>query len=77
METNSPEFGVRVLWLSAYSPNFSPIELLWSKLKTLCRGKKARTNEMLESTLNWAFKQITKQDCRNWFRHCGYQIAPI
>jgi transposase len=67
----------RVLWLSPYSPDFSPIELMWSKLKTLCRGRKPRTDEMLEEALNWSFKQITKEDCRNWFRHCGYQVALI
>lgn len=69
--------GASVLWLSPYSPDFSPIELMWSKLKTLCRGRKARTDEMLESVLDWALKQITKQDCRSWFHYCGYQVAPI
>ena len=77
IEEIAEECGAHVLWLSPYSPDFSPIELMWSKLKMLCRGKKARTDEMLESALNWALKQITHQDCRNWFRHCGYQVALI
>ncbi|HLM60528.1 MAG TPA: transposase [Pyrinomonadaceae bacterium] len=29
--------GVRVIWLQAYSPDFSPIELMWSKVKTYIR----------------------------------------
>lgn len=77
IEDIARECGARVLWLSPYSPDFSPIEMMWSKLKTLCRGRKARTDEMLEEAINWAMKQITKQDCRNWFRHCGYQVPLI
>jgi transposase len=77
IEETVRECGAQVLWLSPYSPDFSPIEMMWSKLKTLCRGRKARTDEMLEEALNWAFKQITKEDCRSWFRHCGYQVALI
>lgn len=77
IEEIATECGGRVLWLSPYSPDFSPIEMMWSKLKTLCRGRKPRTDEMLEEALRWAFKQITKEECRNWFRHCGYQVAPI
>ncbi len=26
--------GARVVWLPPYSPDFSPIELMWSKVKT-------------------------------------------
>lgn len=77
IEEIAGECGARVLWLSPYSPDFSPIEMMWSKLKTLFRGRKPRTDEMLEEALNWALKQITKQDSRNWFRHCGYQVALI
>jgi len=69
--------GAQVVWLSAYSPDFSPIELMWSKLKTLFRASKARTREEIEEALQKALQQITKADCRAWFRHCGYEVAPI
>lgn len=69
--------GAKVIWLSPYSPDFSPIELMWSKLKTLFRASKARTREEIEKALAKALNRITKSDCRAWFRHCGYEVALI
>jgi transposase len=69
--------GAKVIWLAPYSPDFSPIELMWSKLKTLFRASKARTREEIEAALAKALNQITKSDCRAWFRHCGYEVALI
>jgi transposase len=40
--------GAQVIWLSPYSPDFSPIELMWSQIKNYLRGAKARTREELE-----------------------------
>jgi transposase len=77
IEFIAAECGATVLWLSPYSPDFSPIELMWSKLKTLFRASKARTREEIESALQKALKQITESDCRAWYRHCGYQVALI
>jgi transposase len=67
--------GARVLWLAPYSPDFSPIEQCWSKIKTLLRAAKARTREGLEKALAAAIGQITKSDIRGWFKHCGYRVA--
>ncbi len=67
--------GARVLWLSPYSPDFSPIEQCWSKIKTCLRAAKARTREELERALASAIKLVTKSDIRGWFRHCGYKVA--
>ena len=67
----------KVVWLAPYSPDFSPIELMWSKLKTLFRQSKARTREEIEKALVKALEQVTESDCRAWYRHCGYQVAPI
>lgn len=69
--------GAKVIWLAPYSPDFSPIELMWSKLKTLFRASKARTRDEIETALVKALEQITESDCRAWFRHCGYQVALI
>jgi transposase len=69
--------GAKVIWLAPYSPDFSPIELMWSKLKTLFRASKARTCEEIEAALLKALQQITESDCRAWFRHCGYEVALI
>ena len=67
--------GAGVIWLAPYSPDFSPIEQCWSKIKTLLRAAKARTREELEQALASAIKLITKSDIRGWFKHCGYRVA--
>ena len=35
--------GAQVLYLPPYSPDFNPIEMLWSKIKSILRKWKART----------------------------------
>jgi len=67
--------GARVLWLPPYSPDFSPIEQCWSKIKSYLRGAKARTCEELEKALEAALGLVTKSDIRGWFKHCGYSLA--
>lgn len=69
------ECGAEVIWLSPYSPDFSPIELMWSKVKAALRAAKARTREELEQALVAALNLITPDDCLGWFNHCGYQVA--
>ena len=67
--------GARVIWLAPYSPDFSPIEQCWSKIKTCLRAAKARTREELEQALASAIELVTKSDIRGWFKHCGYRVA--
>jgi transposase len=67
--------GARVLWLPPYSPDYSPIEQCWSKIKSYLRGAKARTNEALDKALAQAIELVTKADIRGWFNHCGYSLA--
>ena len=67
--------GAQVLWLAPYSPDFSPIEQCWSKIKGYLRGAKARTGEELDQALAQAIKLVTKADIRGWFKHCGYSLA--
>jgi transposase len=64
-----------VIWLPPYSPDFSPIELMWSKVKTYLRKMKARTHDDLEKAIARALETITVSDCLNWFRHCGYEVT--
>ena len=67
--------GVRRLYLPPYSPEFSPIEECWSKVKTLLRTKAARTQEALEQALAEALAAITSQDAHGWFAHAGYCVV--
>lgn len=64
--------GCRLLFLPAYSPDFSPIEEAFSKLKTLLRRASARTREDLQEAIAVALDLITVQDAHGWFTHCGY-----
>ena len=66
------EVKAEVLWLPAYSPDFSPIENCWSKVKTLVRGRQPRTPKELNTALAAALKAVTLNDIDGWFRHCGY-----
>jgi transposase len=69
------ECGGRVLWLSPYSPDYSPIEKMWSKLKSYLRKVKARTQQELDQAIAEGLKLITVSDCRGWFKGCGYLVA--
>jgi transposase len=63
-------------YLPAYSPDLSPIELCWSKVKTILRTLAARTREALELAWPDALASVTASDARHWFAHCGYCTEP-
>lgn len=75
IEEIAAECQAQVVWLPPYSPDFSPIEQMWSKLKTSLRSAKARSSEELDRAIAEGLKLITSNDCRSWFKHCGYQVA--
>ena len=66
--------GARLLYLPPYSPDFTPIERAFSKLKTQLRTAAARTREALRTALAAALAWISAQDAQNWFDHCGYHV---
>ena len=67
--------GCEVLFLPSYSPDFSPIEEAFSKLKGRLRRAQARTKETLVEAIGQALDAITPEDARGWFGHCGYALA--
>jgi transposase len=66
--------GATLLYLPPYSPDFSPIEPMWSKVKQTLRSLSARTLVALESAVTTALQSITGTDCEGFFRHCGYTL---
>jgi transposase len=66
--------GAQVQFLPAYSPDFNPIEMMWSKVKTSLRSAEARTPQALTQAIAAALAKVTAQDARNWFAHCGYSF---
>lgn len=70
------ERGCQLLFLPAYSPDFSPIEEAFSKIKTVLRKIGARTRESLQEALEYALTTISASDAAGWFAHCGYLPVP-
>src|SRR3712207_781955 len=64
--------GFAYRYLPPYSPDLSPIEPAWSKLKAELRRVAARTAEALHQALGPALDTITAQDAAGFFRHAGY-----
>jgi transposase len=63
--------GARVLPLPPYSPDYTPIEELWSKVKHWLRRAKARAKAELYDALGEALRRVTPKDILGWFRHAG------
>lgn len=67
--------GAHLVYLSPYSPDFSPIENCWSKIKEFLRSQAARTYPDLDQAITAAFEEVSSNDIVGWFKHCGYCIA--
>jgi transposase len=64
--------GAIACFLPPYSPDFNPIESMWSKVKEVLRSLKARTAEALMDAIGVALRSVTTTDAEGWFAHCGY-----
>ncbi len=64
--------GASLMYLPPYSPDLNPIELAFSKLKTLLRKSAERTVAGLWARIAQLLDTFTPNECRNYFRHCGY-----
>ena len=62
--------GATVKFLPPYSPDYNPIEKMWSKIKTLLRGLAARTQQELSAAITQAFAAVTREDIQGWFLSC-------
>jgi len=64
--------GARLVYLPPYSPDFSPIENFWSKVKTILKSLGARSYQALSDAIATAFGKASETDIKNWFAHCCY-----
>ena len=64
--------GCEVWYLPSYSPDLSPIEEAFAKLKASLRRTAARTKAALVEALAVALPHISAADARGFFTHCGY-----
>jgi transposase len=63
-----------LLFLPPYTPDMTPIEQAFSKIKALLRGLGARTREALLEAVRLAVDAITPEDATGWFAHAGYAL---
>ena len=66
--------GCQLLFLPPYSPDFSPIEQMWSKLKQYLRRCAARTKAALDAAIAQGLARINALEAQHWFQHCGYRL---
>jgi len=69
--------GARLIYLPPYSPDFNPIENLWSKVKEALRAAAARTVTALGQAVAAAIASVTAADCCGFFQHAGYDIRNV
>lgn len=60
------------LFLPPYSPDLNPIEMAFSKLKTLIRKAAARTYDDLWAAVGHVCELFTDEECFNFFKAAGY-----
>ena len=66
--------GCKLLYLPPYSPDFSPIELAFSKIKAHLKSLAARSKQALSDAVAQAIRTLNPNDAAAWFRHCGYNL---
>jgi transposase len=63
-----------LLFLPPYSPDFTPIEQAFSKVKAILRGLGARARDALLEAIRQAVDAITREDAVAWFGNAGYTL---
>ena len=66
--------GASIVFLPPYSPDLNPIELAWSKVKSILRSYAARSWDDLIDAVVAALSAVTSDDIAHWIRHCGYRL---
>jgi transposase len=64
--------GARLLYLQPYSPDFNPIEPMWSKIKQILRRQAPRSDQQLLCAAKEAFQSISVTDCKGFFFSARY-----
>lgn len=67
--------GCRLEFLPVYSPDDTPIELVFAKVKGEVRGAKARTRDAVEQAIGIALDRLTSAELTAYHRHCGDRVT--
>ncbi|WP_235942974.1 IS630 family transposase [Ochrobactrum soli] len=65
--------GAWLLFLPPYSPDLNPIEMAFSKIKTLLRKRAARSFHAISDALGEIVDLFSVTECRNYFKAAGYE----
>jgi transposase len=65
--------GAALRFLPRYSPDFNPIEMMFSKLKTLLRKASERSIEALWNHIGELLDHFPQNECENYFKAAGYE----
>lgn len=66
--------GCRVVYLPPYSPDMSPIEPVFSKVKSHLKKAAARDVPGLLDAIDAALSSVAAEDCFNCYVDCGYTL---
>lgn len=64
--------GAKAVFLPPYSPDLSPIEKMWSKIKTILKRLMPRSEEEFYDAVVESISEVDQIDCEEWFESCGY-----
>jgi transposase len=64
--------GASVICLSPYSPDFNPIEMWWSQLKSFLPRFAPKTSAMIDRIIAVAINLMNPNHLINWFTDCCY-----
>jgi transposase len=67
--------GASVLPLPPYSPDYTPIEEMYSKVKEFLRRVAARVKGDLYDAIGDALREVTPQDIVGWFKEAGLSAS--
>lgn len=66
--------GAHLVFLPPYSPDLNPIEMIFAKIKQLLRTLACRTKQTLWNAMQSVLDQVTPDDARHCYTHCGYSL---
>lgn len=67
--------GCSLLYLPPYSPDYNPIELVWSWIKDRVRVLAPRDDEQREAAIKQAKRELPPKAALGWFQHCGLYFS--
>jgi transposase len=69
--------GAKLVYLPAYSPDYNPIEMVFSKIKARLRAEELRTVNAVEEFFGGVHEQFEPKECSAYIRHCGYAATHL